>query len=204
MTFLYGFSGAHRTGKSTLCREIYENYGDVGFIQTTTSQVFKDMGLRPDQVLPPKVRLTVQRKILDTLADQWVNCPYDIAVTDRTPVCLVAYTISDFRSHILKDDGGVSNALLGELLTYIRDCMDVAAVLFDVIFIVRPGIPIVKEEGKALCTEEKINEIDELVMMVKEQYSDYVEIRSLPKSVIDLETRASLCEAVMKATVPAV
>ena len=71
---MIGLSGAHRTGKSSLARAFAEKHG-IPFVETSASQVFKDLGVDPAATHDFSTRLTVQEEILKRFDAMYAKYP---------------------------------------------------------------------------------------------------------------------------------
>ena len=90
-----GLCGSHRTGKTTLAREIAEQTGRE-FIQTTTSEVFAENGINPSDPMDFSTRIWIQDKVVDAAVVIWSRASGPF-VTDRTPLDMIAYTMADIQ-----------------------------------------------------------------------------------------------------------
>lgn len=138
---MMGLAGAHRTGKTSLAREGARVLG-VPFVETSTSAVFKAVGLDPAEPMNFTTRMMVQNLVLKDAIEKWQGYK-DGFLSDRTPIDMLAYTMADIRGDTLDATG---EALL---VKYLRDCLKAAGDYFAVILLVQPGIPIVPAPGKA-------------------------------------------------------
>ena len=91
---MLGLSGSHRVGKTTLAKLYAEKHG-FAFVQTSVSAIFKELGLDPAQTYDFATRLTVQEEILKRLDKTFAEHAGQAAITDRTPLDFLAYTMGD-------------------------------------------------------------------------------------------------------------
>lgn len=127
-----GLSGAHRTGKTSICREIENLYnGGVVFVPTTSSDVAARLGFDTTAQHDFGSRLHFQLELLDTLETIWDSAKntYEVWVTDRTPLDLLAYTYIDSHSW----DFTVSRR--DELHLYYNKCVQVLDKYFNEVFL---------------------------------------------------------------------
>lgn len=128
-----GFSGSHRTGKSTLVKAFAEKHTAFTPVFTNVKGVYERLGVDPKEDIPFAERLDVQRHILDEVDHQYRRAGM-LLVADRTPVCLMMYTLAEVQRQTLDD------ALETRLAAYIEDCIEVTNQHFGVIMIIPPAI----------------------------------------------------------------
>ena len=151
-------AGSHRTGKTTLAKAFSENTG-VLFVQTTASQVFADMGLNPKIDYPMRIRLDIQKKILESFEKQCRKYARQPFITDRTPIDFAAYMLAD-----IQRGGNISDPLSKEIVKYVDDCISVANSIFPILIVVQPGIPLIEEVGKAPASLPYMEHLNYLIM----------------------------------------
>lgn len=154
---MIGLCGAHRTGKTSLARAFAEKH-KLEFVQTTVSQVFKDMGLDPAVTYDFKTRLDVQEAILKRSDAQYAAVGAKPAITDRTPLDFLMYTLADAVQNTVPEDQQA------RFKKYVQSCIDVTNKRFGVLLVVQPGIPVVVEEGKAALNEAYIEHLNSIVL----------------------------------------
>lgn len=180
---MIGLCGAHRTGKTSLARAFAEKHG-LEFVQTSVSQVFKDMGLDPAKHYDFGTRMDVQEEILrrhDQLYAQHTKA--DLAITDRTPLDFLMYTLAD----AVHD--AVAEADQARFKKYVQSCFDVTNKRFAVLLVVQPGIPIIAEEGKASLNPAYIEHLNSLVLGLSADERIKTSHFYLPRSTTDMEDR---------------
>lgn len=178
---MIGFSGAHRTGKTTLAKEVAEHF-DVPFAGSPASNVFAEMGLCPKADYPIEKRLEIQRRLLDECHKTWVGAGH-VFVSDRTPLDLMAYTMSAVTREVVDEKAN------RELERYISDCFDVANQCFHTILVVQPGITPVEAQGKGPTAYGYTEHVAALT--IGYLYSERLQANRfwLPKDVTNLKTR---------------
>jgi len=133
----FGFSGVHRTGKTTTAKEVAARM-QLPFIETTVSDVWRGLGVDPSKPMSFQVRMQAQYQILETLAKSYSQ--HRVFVSDRTPIDLMAYTLADV-SAVNEVDHSV-------LVDYLQACAEAATTYFSAIMVIQPGIPYVNTELK--------------------------------------------------------
>lgn len=191
---MIGLCGTHRTGKTALAKAFAEKEG-IPFLQTSVSQVFKDMGLDPAVEYPFDVRMDVQERILAVMAAQYRSASGEKFITDRTPIDFVAYTIADVHQHNLTPE------LNARLERYVEDCIKVTNEAFAVLIIVQPGIEIVSVEGKASLTPMYMEHIAHLVMGITASEAIHASHFYVPRSMTAIDKRVKCVEAAVNRTI---
>jgi hypothetical protein len=174
-----GLCGAHRTGKTTLAKEIASHL-DIPFVQTTTSQVFANLGLDPAAPMDFATRLFVQHHVLDAAEKIWQSADYPF-VSDRTPIDMIAYTLGDIQGKT-----EVNFALLNQ---YIDRCFAITNQYFQNLVIIQPGIPLIYEEGKAALNAAYIEHINILVIGLCADSRLDAKVLCNPREAIALDIR---------------
>lgn len=158
----------------------------IPFVQTSTSEVFKELGFDPKIDYPFKLRMMIQNKILDVGNALWSK--YKGAfITDRTPVDMLAYTMADVqRENLDKDDEKL-------FMEYQARCFELTNRHFGALFVIQPGIQLVDEEGKAPINEAYIEHINTLAIGIANDQRLNINRYILNRSVLDLQKR---CETI--------
>lgn len=155
---MLGITGSHRSGKTTLARA-YAAKEKVAYVEVRASDVFKDMGLDPAATYDFGTRLSVQEEILRRFDKAYAKHTAGLgAVTDRTPIDLIAYTLADATGNAVGEEHQA------RLKKYIQDCLDVTNKRFSAVILIQPGIPLVHEEGKAALNEAYIEHLNSLML----------------------------------------
>ncbi len=175
-----GFCGAHRTGKTTLA-EIIANRIGKPFVQTNTSDIFRQNGLNPALPLNFKVRIDIQKQILLSYQEIWKSQSSSF-ITDRTPIDLMAYTLADIQ--------GATEVNFEELERYMKRCFEVTNEYFDVLIILQPGIELLPAEGKATLSKGYIEHLNSLILGLC--YDERIEcnVMCIKREMTDINTRA--------------
>jgi predicted ATPase len=148
-----GLCGSHRTGKTTLAREIAARTG-VDFLRTTTSEVFASNGLDPSAAMDFHTRLWIQHKVVEAAEAVWQNAAGPF-ISDRTPIDMMAYTLADIQGGTAVD--------FAELERYLDHCFTVTNRFFAELVVIQPAIPLVHEEGKAALNRSYMEHLNVLV-----------------------------------------
>lgn len=176
-----GLCGAHRVGKTTLA-EAFAAAAGIPCVRTATSAVFARHGLDPSKPMSFAARLAIQREILAAAEDAW-RAAEGRFITDRTPVDMMAYTLADIR--------GDTEVGFQDLAAYLERCFRVTNEVFSTLVVVQPGIPLVREGGKAALNEAYIEHVNAVVLGLC--HDDRLRCRTflLNREAIALQTRLS-------------
>lgn len=138
------FSGAHRTGKSTLA-EYFSKKNGIEYVMTDISGIFKERGLSPRDKLPFDTRMDIQWEILKRLKQTYhaAKTPF---VTDRSPIDLMAYLLSEIGPDNVSEDADM------QIAGYFDECARVVQRHLSAIILVQPGIEVVEDSSKAPAT----------------------------------------------------
>lgn len=190
---MIGLTGSHRVGKTALARAFAEKF-ELEFVQTSASQVFKDMGLDAAQHYDFATRLTVQEEILKRFDQQYAAVGAKPAITDRTPLDMLGYTIAEAVQHAVPDE------LQDRFQKYVQSCIDVTNKRFGVLLVVQPGIPVVAEEGKAALNHAYIEHLNSIILGLSVDERIKAAHFYIPRRMTDMEERiAALDFAVNRA-----
>lgn len=185
---LIGVCGAHRTGKTTVCREFSAQTG-IKFAPTSASKVFTDMGYDPKADYPIETRLEIQCELLKHFLMHWESLP-SLAVVDRTPVDLAGYTLADIQRSTLT---AAQNAIVQR---YLDACVQATNKYFGGYLMLQPGIPVKEEEGKAPGTFGYTEHINAVILgLLLGQHSNYVDYMVLSRNVLSIQDRVSALNA---------
>jgi len=174
-----GLCGSHRTGKTTLARQMAETF-DLEFVVTTTTEVFVENGLKPSSPMDFKTRLWIQDKIISAAEAVWSGCDAPF-ITDRTPLDMLAYTLGDIQ--------GVVRVEYELLQAYVERCMASTNRFFSSLCVVQPGIKLVPAPGKAALNEAYIEHLNTLVLGLCVDERMTVPFHLLPRATVNLQKR---------------
>lgn len=136
-----GFSGVHRSGKTTLMHRIAIML-DLVPIEANVGMVFEKMGMKANQSLSIHERMSVQEAVLAHLRDLYRKARAETGgrfTCDRTPIDLIAYTLAEITPTSLGND----KEMAARIERYVASCYATAGEFFSSIVIVQPGIRIV-------------------------------------------------------------
>lgn len=182
---MLGLNGAHRTGKSTLARE-YAKRNNILFVETSASEVFKQLGLDPRKSYEVDQRLMIQEAVLTTLTKQYKEARKKdrLFIADRTPIDMASYMMSDVTG------GSVPSDAMAKLINrYVERCLEVTMEHFAVVVLVQPGIPIVDAPGKAAPCPAYMEHLNLIQRGLLSTEGFECQKFIIPRPCIDLEKR---------------
>lgn len=186
-----GFTGSHRTGKSTLAKLMAERTGII-YNDASVSAIFARLGYDPSKDYDLKTRLVIQNAILDHSNAVWDSFE-GMFITDRTPIDFMAYMIASAHQE------EITSELDAEVQTYLSRCMDSANKYFGMIFEVLPAIPIVADSGKASITKTYVDHIAYLISGITTtcEFNPRILFPLITKDMVSVEDRMDYCMSFM-------
>ncbi len=185
---LIALTGAHRTGKSTLAKEFSDKHG-VCFIQSSASEVFKEMGLDPAITYDFSTRIAAQEEILKRFEKQYATARLgQISITDRSPIDLLAYTLAEVHGETLTEENEK------RVERYAQECICITNKYFATLLVVQPGIELVKTDGKASISQGYIEHLTSIILGLSVDERINVPHFYLPRATTDLKERIDALE----------
>lgn len=142
MSKFIGLVGTHGSGKTSLAQAYADAHPGTTFIKTGVSDVYKSFKTDPKIRMSLEQRMDIQEKVLEVLCDQWEQGLLSHkgegnVITDRTPFCLIGYTLAEVSGY---DE--ISDELSSRIMLYVIQC-NLAAQAFDGIVHVPIALPMV-------------------------------------------------------------
>ncbi|CDT53448.1 conserved hypothetical protein [Vibrio coralliirubri] len=178
--FAIGLAGTHRTGKTSLAKELSLRT-ELPFAQTSTSNIFKEAGLKPNAKLSFDERLNIQWAILDGAIDVWSQ--HKAFVTDRTPIDMAAYAMMDYIPN------KTTQMQSERMMQYVEACIKEANKRFSSLVLVPQGIPVVYEDYKGVMNPLYMNKHELLIRGLFVDPSTKLSCYTLDKKTIGFEER---------------
>lgn len=130
---IYGLTGSHRSGKTTLARKIADDMG-LHFLKIETTEVAKANGFDPVAPMSYGRRAELQLVLFDDFCKQLAAAPRPV-ITDRTPLDHIAYLLAE--TTMLS--GATINAAQMKILDdFIGKALDFTVQSFDTVFALAP------------------------------------------------------------------
>jgi hypothetical protein len=177
-----GLCGSHRTGKTTLAKEVALTL-ELDFVQTSTSEVFAENGLNPSEPMDFNTRIWIQNKVVSAAEQVWKSTKGTF-ITDRTPIDMMAYTLADI--------DGASSVDFDALEKYLEHCFHVTDTIFNQLFVLQPAIPLVYEEGKAALNRAYMEHLNILMQGLCSDERLHCPVYHIPRHIIPLDDRVNI------------
>lgn len=132
----FGFAGVHRTGKTTLAKAVADRMC-LPFVETNLKDIWKEMGLDASKSYDFATRMKIQYAMLDKVDKAYKQ--HAVFVTDRTPLCMIGYTLLGFEPGTEVDRSVIHD--------YIEACFEVSNRSLSQIMVIRPGIEYVQVDN---------------------------------------------------------
>lgn len=126
----FGFSGAHRCGKTTLARLVADDLG-MHFHDASVSKIMREAGINAVGDVPPEQRIEAQEFLLRRFLSDLKKAPAPL-LTDRTPLDMIGYCLGEVTMHNTTPEQGA------RINNYVDACINATITHFDTIIIVGP------------------------------------------------------------------
>ncbi|MFA9261846.1 MAG: AAA family ATPase [Undibacterium sp.] len=140
---LFGFTGTHRSGKSTTAKKVAETLG-ITYYSTSTTELANKLGVNPVKYMTMSDRVAFQCHVLENHLEMIDKLPRPLIV-DRTPIDFLSYMLCEFTMNSSRTD---TQNVLDRAKEYVDLCFEATSKLYDVIFCLAPLDKYVAEEGK--------------------------------------------------------
>lgn len=196
-----GFSGAHRTGKTTLAKEFADRMR-LPFLETNIANVSIWEIFNPHDYLTFAERIEVQGHILETIQSIFKEKrnSKSLIVTDRTPIDVLAYLFANI-------DQTTSQLFDSRVSSFIKSCQILTMKYFSKIFVIQPAISFEKlpnKNGKvynsfAYQVALTHNILGALTILKQESAeNDSWNFHLIPQDIISLPKRVDFCVKILK------
>ncbi|MGI1988633.1 hypothetical protein [Shewanella glacialipiscicola] len=178
-----GLCGAHRVGKTTLGLRLAEEL-KIEFVHGSATSGFGKFGKKPADVMPFSKRLEIQFELLSDYLERFSGRDY--FVTDRTPIDYIGYTLAE-----LNNAAALEQLSMGELKLhrYVTECYEALNATLDVSILVQPGIAIVNDNSKGVCSSMMIEKLNLLMCSSTCDERSTVPTFILDRGLLDLDGR---------------
>jgi predicted ATPase len=127
---IFGFSGASRTGKTTLAKLVADRM-KIHYHDASVTKIMREFGIDPVSDVPLFQRLEAQELLLTKFMDAIKAAPRP-AVCDRTPLDMIGYMLGEVTMHNLPVE------LHDRVQSYVDRCITETERHFDMVVAVRP------------------------------------------------------------------
>lgn len=140
---LYGLTGSHRSGKTTLAKKVAEDLG-IEFYATSITEVARRNGFDPVAPMSLSDRVDLQYRLLEDHLEQLAKRSRPL-ITDRTPLDMLGYMLCEFHmsSHLV-----TTSAVLDRASHFQDICLAATVQNYDMLFYLAPLKDYVVEDGK--------------------------------------------------------
>jgi hypothetical protein len=180
---MFGLSGAHRTGKTTLAKAIAEKRG-IPYFDASVTKIMREFGIDPVGHVTLDDRITAQEFLLKKFIDKVKAAPFN-AISDRTPLDMVGYMLGEVTMH------NTPVEFHQRIQDYVDACIALTQRHFDLVLIVRPLPEFKIEEGKPPFNRAYQSEVQFLIEGAAHQteYLHFAQLESitLPERLADAE-----------------
>lgn len=156
---LFGITGAHRSGKTTLARALAEDL-DLNFYETSTTKVAQEIGIDPIAPMSLAERLYLQHHLLVNHV-KTINEAKRPIITDRTPLDYFAYLAAEFG---MNSDKMVDEDIQVKAAQFMCDCLAAVKMHYDFIFYLAPLPHYETDPTKPAANPAYLNHIDTLIV----------------------------------------
>jgi predicted ATPase len=178
---MFGLSGAHRCGKTTLALNVGEKLS-IPVVITNLTEVFDKLGISPKADMPFMKRLEIQNAMLASLEKSYRNCSGSVFITDRTPFDVLGYTMAEIRRTTVNEDD------IKIVQAHIRAAIDITDEYLSGIFMLKPLLNQPETPGKAQSCPFYTNHVDSCIRGALSTYLSK-KVMYEPINVYDLNAR---------------
>lgn len=173
-------SGAHRTGKSKLCKELAAILG-LTYLESIVTSVIRSSGFATDGNLRYPNRMKVQLELADAYDALFAKNP--AFITDRCHFDFLLYSYME-----VGNDFPTDKSLEYVFEDYIERLVKESKNL-DVLYLLQPGIPIIQADGKGSTVRPLLDKLNLLALGLIEQHG--IPCTIIPKDCIDFNSRVA-------------
>ena len=189
---MIGLLGAHRTGKTTLCKELTNGHTNtLRELEVSISKMAKEWGYDSSkQDYSWEEHKLLQERLYTAFAIKLTLLPSaklgtPIYMTERTPLDLIGYAFINAPETMTESD----KAWLSE---YKDKCIQITNDYYKAVFMLQPGIPYVDSETS--FKEDTIDELNAVYLSVLLDSKLQTPCIVLPSSMLDLAERKQFIE----------
>lgn len=188
---MIGLMGAHRVGKTTLCKKLTDSSMGYSEVEISISEMQRGMGYdSANQSYDWETRKKIQSRLL-TLFGEILRDSANLTgvlrmqhvridITERTPLDLVGYLLLNAPEHVSKEDAEW-------IMNYINACIALTNEYYSKVILVQPGIAYVDSEKSA--GEDTMDKLNAIYLSVLMDGSLTVDRVVIPSEMTDLDER---------------
>lgn len=194
-----GFTGSHRTGKTTLIKELdnkLQNDKKIHILDSPSNIYYKNKNKKAVNNLTFEDRIKIQNEILDIAIEQYEfikDKDFDYVLIDRTPIDFIGYTL--FNKDIPEVNIDVLN---NEYFDYKEKCINIFHMYFDYIVYIQPGIKQVKNSISMETNKILTDKLDSIMGGLIFNNIEYSKIIHIKRYNTKLEDRLNYVYEVIK------
>ncbi len=126
----FGLAGAHRTGKTSLAKQVAEDLG-YSYHNGSVTAIMKEFGINAVGDISIGQRIEAQEFLLNKYLENLFWAPRPM-ITDRTPLDMIGYMLGEITMH------NTSPELGQRVHAYVEKCLEETTKHFDSVIILRP------------------------------------------------------------------
>lgn len=175
---LWGITGSHRAGKTTLAKALAEDLG-ITFHETSTTKVARELGFDPVAPMTLRERVDLQILLLGHHLETIDALPRPLIV-DRTPLDFLAYTMCEFGMQSVKM---TEPDVLEAAESLYEACLNATRLRYDFLYHLEPLSTYLVDNSKATPDPNRAFQIHYSLVMKGALYSlggevEYVSIQN--------------------------
>lgn len=186
---MLGLVGSHRVGKTTLAKTYAEETAST-FVNVDVAGMVREIGYDPSHTggYDFDTRMEIQEHILDSMGRVFAAHVGSAAITDRTPLDAMLYTLSIVGAHTCNEQ---QSRWLKE---YMDRCFDMTNRYFTVLLAIQPGIPLVESDKSAPANAAYIEHLNSLALGFISDERLAVPHYYMPRHIQALDTRIAVAK----------
>lgn len=126
----FGITGSHRSGKSTLAKDIAASL-HIPYHDASVTKVMQEAGVNAVGNLSLEERMNAQEFMLDKTIEILAKVPRPF-ITDRTPIDMIGYTMGELTMHNSSIEMG------NRIADYAKRCIKATEDNFAMVFVLEP------------------------------------------------------------------
>lgn len=191
---MLGLVGSHRVGKSTLARVYAEETGSE-LVEVNVSAMISEIGYDSALTYDFAARQEIQEHVLASMSKLFAFHAGSVAITDRTPLDAMLYTLSMVGPYTCNDKESAW------LKSYMDRCFDMTNRYFSTLLQLQPGIPLVECETSAKANPAYIEHLNALALGFMSDERLKVPHYYVPRHLVSLDTRVRVAKQAVRRSI---